>query len=217
MTSTMAPSTRSTACSSAPASACPRTSTTSSSRKQQAAVAGINRRRGRGRGGQASGGGEQAVHRGHGSPPTSSSPTGPTRSGRGSAAARCSLLTCSGPPPPLPQDCALAPRHAAPWRDPPCPAPVREERSCQEIPRPREAAPVLPAPPRQDRARLQRRRADLIKTKLHLQGGPRQPRPATAPSPPSCVASPGQASSSPICLPATTAPPILRSSCSSTS
>ena len=56
------------------------------------------------------------------------------------------------PPPPLPQDCALAPRRAAPRRDPPHPVPAREERSCKEIPRPRDAAPALPAPPTQDRA-----------------------------------------------------------------
>ena len=55
------------------------------------------------------------------------------------------------PPPPRPQDGALAPRSAPPRHDPPRPAPAREERSCQEIPRPREAAPALPAPPRQDR------------------------------------------------------------------
>ena len=56
------------------------------------------------------------------------------------------------PPPPLPQDGALAPRRAAPRRDPPRPAPAREERSCQEIHRPREAALALPALPRQDSA-----------------------------------------------------------------
>ena len=55
------------------------------------------------------------------------------------------------PPPPLPQDGALAPRRAAPRRDPPCHVPAHEERSCQEIPRPQENAPPLPAPPRQDR------------------------------------------------------------------
>ena len=56
------------------------------------------------------------------------------------------------PPPPLPQDGALAPSCAAARHDPPRLVPAREERSFQEIPRPREAAPVLPAPPRQDRA-----------------------------------------------------------------
>ena len=55
------------------------------------------------------------------------------------------------PPPPLPQDGALAPRRAAPRRDPPRPAPAREERSCQEVPPPQENAPPLLAPPRQDR------------------------------------------------------------------
>ena len=55
------------------------------------------------------------------------------------------------------------------------------------------------------------------KTKLHLQSGPRRPRPAAVPSPLNYVASPGQASSSRICLLATTAPPTPRSSCSSMS
>ena len=55
--------------------------------------------------------------------------------------------------------------------------------------------------------RLQRRRADLAKTKLHLRSGPRRPRPAAAPSPLNCVALPGQASSSQIYLLDTTAPP----------
>ena len=59
------------------------------------------------------------------------------------------------PPPPLPQDGAVAPRRAAPRRDPSCPAPAREERSCQEVPRPQENALPLLAPPRQDRLRRQ--------------------------------------------------------------
>ena len=63
--------------------------------------------------------------------------------------------------------------------------------------------------------RLQWRSADLAKTKLHLRSGPRRPRPAAASSPPNCVASPGQASSSQIYLLDTTAPPTPQSSCSS--
>ena len=60
--------------------------------------------------------------------------------------------TAQGAPPPLlPQDGALAPRRAALGRDPPRSAPARQERSCQEIPRPQEGAHVLPAPARQDR------------------------------------------------------------------
>jgi len=55
------------------------------------------------------------------------------------------------PPPPPHQDGALAPRLAAPRRDPPCWAPAREEGSYQEVPRPQENAPALPVPPRQDR------------------------------------------------------------------
>ena len=65
--------------------------------------------------------------------------------------------------------------------------------------------------------RTQRCNADLVKTKLHLRSGPRQPRSAATPSPPSCVVSPGQASSSWIYLLATTTPPIPWSSCSSMS
>src|SRR3990170_4947204 len=82
------------------------------------------------------------------------------------------------PPPPLHQDGALAPRRVAPRRDPPRPAPVREEGSCQEVPRPQENAPPLPAPPRQD-CLLRQGPAPLAvaaagaKTKLHLQDGPR--------------------------------------------
>ena len=56
-----------------------------------------------------------------------------------------------GAPPPLqPQDGALAPRRAAPRRDPLCPAPVREERSCQEVPRLQQNAPPLLVPPCHD-------------------------------------------------------------------
>nr|XP_020169715.1 WAS/WASL-interacting protein family member 2-like [Aegilops tauschii subsp. strangulata] len=55
------------------------------------------------------------------------------------------------PPPPPRQDIALGPRHAAPRRDTPRRAATREE-SFQEVQRPHEDAPVLPAPPRQDRA-----------------------------------------------------------------
>ena len=54
------------------------------------------------------------------------------------------------PPPPPHQDGVLAPRRAAPRRDPPRRAPVREEGSCQEVPRPQENAPALPEPLRQD-------------------------------------------------------------------
>ena len=64
---------------------------------------------------------------------------------------------------------------------------------------------------------LEWRIADLAKTKLRLRSGPRRPRLAAMPSPPSCVASPGHASSSHIYLLDTTAPPTPQSSCSSMS
>ena len=63
--------------------------------------------------------------------------------------------------------------------------------------------------------RLQWRSADLSKTKFRLGSGPQLPRLAVVPSPPNCIASPGQASSSQIYLLDTTAPPTPRSSCSS--
>ena len=64
--------------------------------------------------------------------------------------------------------------------------------------------------------RLRWRCAD-IKGRLHISKGSRWPPQAAAPSLLSCVASHGRASSSQTCLLATTAPPTLRSSCSSTS
>ena len=54
------------------------------------------------------------------------------------------------PPPPPRQDVALGPRRVAPRRDPPRRARAHEEESCQEVQRPQEGAPALPAPPRQD-------------------------------------------------------------------
>ncbi len=56
------------------------------------------------------------------------------------------------PQPPPPQEGALAPRRMAPRRNPLRSAPAQQEKSCQEIPRPQEAARVLPAPARHDRA-----------------------------------------------------------------
>nr|XP_020170878.1 atherin-like [Aegilops tauschii subsp. strangulata] len=56
------------------------------------------------------------------------------------------------PPPPPIQDVTLGPRRATPRRDPPRRAPARVEEICQEVRRPQEDAPVLPAPPCQDRA-----------------------------------------------------------------
>ena len=44
------------------------------------------------------------------------------------------------PQPPPPQERTLAPRRVAPGRNPLRQAPARQEQSCQEVPRPREAA-----------------------------------------------------------------------------
>src|SRR3954465_1621337 len=54
-------------------------------------------------------------------------------------------------PPPLQED-AMAPRRAAPGRNPLRQAPAQQERSCQEVPRPQEVARALPAPARRDPA-----------------------------------------------------------------
>src|SRR3954467_3725690 len=54
-------------------------------------------------------------------------------------------------PPPL-QEGAIAPRRAAPGRNPLRQAPAQQERSCQEVPRPQEAARALPAPARRNPA-----------------------------------------------------------------
>src|SRR3954469_22267721 len=52
-------------------------------------------------------------------------------------------------PPPLQED-VVAPRCVAPGRNPLRQAPAQQERSCQEVPRPQEAARALPAPARRD-------------------------------------------------------------------
>src|SRR3954466_1084398 len=54
-------------------------------------------------------------------------------------------------PPPLQED-AMAPRRAAPGRNPLRQAPARQDRSCQEVPRPQEAAEARSAPVRRDPA-----------------------------------------------------------------
>src|SRR4051812_36391914 len=51
--------------------------------------------------------------------------------------------------PPLQED-AMAPRRAAPGRNPLRQAPAQQERSCQEVPRPQRAARALPVPARRD-------------------------------------------------------------------
>ena len=130
------------------------------------------------------------------------------------------------PPPHPPQEGALAPRHAAPRRDPPHPAPAQQERSCQEIPRPQEGARALPAP----RAKIaslhlhtktprcsERRRAVIPMSKPSTSKRHRWPQQAAVPSPSSYAASHGQASSGLTCPLATMARRTPRSSCSSTS
>src|SRR4051812_24682995 len=127
-------------------------------------------------------------------------------------------------PPPLQED-AMAPRRVAPGRNPLRQAPAQQERSCQEVPRLQEAARALPAPARRDPAPAPARQdprcsklqcMETRKTKLSLtQSLPWQPQ-AVVPTPPSCAASRGPASSSQTCLLATTARPTLRSSSSST-
>src|SRR3954468_11970474 len=54
-------------------------------------------------------------------------------------------------PPPLQED-DMAPRRVALGRNPPRQVPAQQERSCQEVPRPQEAARALPAPARRDHA-----------------------------------------------------------------
>src|SRR4051812_9765538 len=54
-------------------------------------------------------------------------------------------------PPPLQED-TMAPRRMAPRRNPLRQAPAQQERSCQEVPRPQEAAWALPAQARRDPA-----------------------------------------------------------------
>src|SRR4051812_7050690 len=46
----------------------------------------------------------------------------------------------------------MAPRRVAPVRNPFRQVPARQEQSCQEVPRPQEAARALPAPARRDHA-----------------------------------------------------------------
>ena len=119
-------------------------------------------------------------------------------------------------PPPLHQDGALAPRRAAPRRDPPCRAPAREEGSAKKFPGRKRMLPRSQRHRDKTACLLQWRRAD-IRGRLRISKGPRWPQQGAAPSLWSCVASSDLASSSRTCLLAMTAPPILRSSCSSTS
>ena len=58
----------------------------------------------------------------------------------------------AAPRPPPPQEGAMAPRRVAPRRNPLRQVPARQEQSCQEVPRPQEAARALPAPARHDHA-----------------------------------------------------------------
>ena len=56
----------------------------------------------------------------------------------------------AAPRPPPPQEDAMAPRRMAPGRNPLRQVPAQQEQSCQEVPRPPEAARALPAPARRD-------------------------------------------------------------------
>src|SRR4051812_32875904 len=80
----------------------------------------------------------------------------------GGSPAPSALLCCTPPragneaprayqPPPLQED-AMAQRRVAPRRNTLRQVPARQERSCQEVPRPQEASRALPAPARRDPA-----------------------------------------------------------------
>src|SRR3954462_3369834 len=78
----------------------------------------------------------------------------------------------------------MAPRRAAPWRNPLRQAPALQERSCQEVPRPQEAARALPAPARRDTAPPPARQ-DPALLPAAAEGGPQgqalpQPKPPVA-------------------------------------
>src|SRR3954468_3960138 len=86
-------------------------------------------------------------------------------------------------PPPLQED-AMAPRRMAPGWNPLRQAPAQQERSCQEVPRPREAARALPAPARRDPAPAPARQ-DTALLPAAAQGGSQgqalpQPKPPVA-------------------------------------
>src|SRR3954462_1109725 len=115
----------------------------------------------------------------------------------------------------------MAPRRVAPGPNPPRQVPSQQERSCQEVPRSQEAARALPAPARRDPPPAPARQ-DPALLLAAAQGDPQgqalpQPKSPAAtagcpPTPPSCVASRGPASSGRTCLLATTAQLIPRSS-----
>src|SRR3954469_6134232 len=78
----------------------------------------------------------------------------------------------------------MAPRRVAPGRNPLRQVPAQQEQSCQEVPRPQEAARVLPAPGRRDHAPAPARQDPaLLPTAVHgdLQDQAlRHPRPPVA-------------------------------------
>src|SRR4051812_47939413 len=85
--------------------------------------------------------------------------------------------------PPLQED-AMAPRRAAPGRNPLRQAPAQQERSCQEVPHPQEVARALPAPARRDPAPAPARQ-DLPLLPAAVHGDPQdqalpQPKPPVA-------------------------------------
>ena len=88
------------------------------------------------------------------------------------------------PRPPPPQEGAMAPRRVAPRRNPLRQVPARQEQSCQEVPRPREAARVLLAPARPDHTPAPARQ-DPVLLPAAAHGDPqdqalRHPRPLVA-------------------------------------
>src|SRR3954463_11787130 len=78
----------------------------------------------------------------------------------------------------------MAPRRAAPGQNPLRQAPAQQERSCQEVPRPQEAARALPAPARRDPAPAPARQEPAL-LPAAAQGDPQgqalpQPKPPVA-------------------------------------
>src|SRR3954463_2725581 len=78
----------------------------------------------------------------------------------------------------------MAPRRAAPGQNPLRQAPAQQERSCQEVPRPQEAARALPAPARRDPTPVAARQGPAL-LPAAAQGGPQgqalpQPKPPVA-------------------------------------
>ena len=87
----------------------------------------------------------------------------------------------AAPRPPPPQEGAMAPRRVAPGRNPLRQVPARQEKSCQEVPRPQEAARALPAPASRDHAPAPAREdPTLLPAAAHGDQALRHPRPPVA-------------------------------------